>query len=112
MLDKRRAGEFVEHLDLEGLHPCALCLFDLAWRMRTSGEAPTGLVQQTASNVWPEIEVELVQAVVGARMREVVHAEQALADLEEKGWRTPLVRAVVTQLAQRLVDEMAEREVT
>ena len=110
MLDKRRATEFVDQLDLDGLQPCTMCLFDLAWEMRTAGEAKTGLVQQTAGNVWPEIEIALGLAVIDARMREVPGAEQALADLEAKGWRTPLVRAVVTQLAQGLVDEMAGRE--
>jgi hypothetical protein len=109
MLDTRRATEFVDQLDLDELKPCPMCVFDLAWRMRTTGEAPTGLLQTTAGNVWPEIQVELVSAIVEARMREIVHAEQALADLDERTWRTPLVRAVVTRLAQRLVDEMAER---
>ncbi len=111
MLDKRRAGEFVEELDLDGLQACAMCLFDLAWEMRITGEAKTGLVQRTAGNVWPEIEIALRLAVIDARMREVLGAEQALDDLDTKAWRSPLVRAVVTRLARRLVDEMAEREV-
>ena len=110
MLDKRRATEFVEELDLDGLQPCTMCLFDLAWEMRTTGEAKTGLVQRTAGNVWPEIEIALRLAVIDARMREVPDAERALDDLEGKAWRCPLVRAVVTRLAQGLVDEIAERE--
>lgn len=109
MLDKRRATEFVDGLDLDELQPCPMCLFDLAWRLRTTGEAPPGLVQTTAGNVWPEIKLELVSAVVDARMREVVGAEQALADLDERAWRTPLARAVVIRLAERLADEMRER---
>ena len=111
MLDKRRATEFVEKLDLDGLQPCAMCLFDLAWEMRTTGEAKTGLVQRTAGDVWRDIEISLRLAVIDARMREVPGAVQALDDLETKAWRTPLVRAVVTRLAQSLVDEMAGREV-
>jgi hypothetical protein len=42
-------------------------------------------------------------------MREVLHAEQALADLEEKAWRSLLVLAVVARLAQRPADEMSAR---
>lgn len=87
-----------------------MCLFDLAWELRTSGSPSTGLVQQTAGDVWPEIEIALRVAVIDARMREVFDAERALQDLETKAWRSPLVRAVVTRLAQRLVDEMDERE--
>ena len=109
MLDKRRAAEFADQLDLDAVQACPMCLFDVAWEMRTTGEAKTGLLQQTAGNVWPEIEFDLTTAVVDARMREIIHAEQALADLEERAFRTPLVRAVVTRLAQRIVDEMAER---
>ncbi len=110
MLDKRRATELVEELDLDGLQPCTMCLFDLAWEMRTTGEAKTGLVQRTAGNIWLEIEIALRLAVIDARMREVLHAEQALDDLDTRAWRSPLVRAVVTRLAQCLANEMAERE--
>lgn len=110
MLDKRRAADFVDQLDLDGVQACPMCLFDLAWEMRESGEPSSGLLRRTAGDVWPEIEVALRLAVIDARMREMLHAEGALDDLDTKAWRCPLVRAVVTRLAQRLVDEMAERE--
>ena len=47
-----------------------LCLFDLAWEMRMSGRPSTGLLQRTAGNVRPEIEIALRLAVIDARMRE------------------------------------------
>jgi hypothetical protein len=109
MLDKRRAVEFVDQLDLDGVDACPMCLFDLAWEMRESGAPSSGLIQRTAGNVWPEIEIALRLAVIEARMREVLHAERALDDLDTNAWRSALVRAVVTRLAQRLVDEMWAR---
>jgi len=87
-----------------------MCLFDLAWEMRTSGRPSTGLLQRTAGNVWPEIEIALRLAVIDARMREVFDGERALEDFETKAWRSPLVRVVVTRLAQRLADGMDDRE--
>jgi hypothetical protein len=111
VLDKRAATDFVRQLDLVGLNACPLCLLDVALQIRAAGSPSTGLLQQTASMVWPEIEDDLMHAVIEARMREVHGAEQALHDLEERAWRTPLVRAVVAELAQRVVDEMAAKEV-
>jgi len=43
-------------------------------------------------------------------MREVFDGERALEDFETKAWRSPLVRVVVTRLAQRLADGMDDRE--
>lgn len=79
--------------------------------MREGDKPRTGTLQRTASLVWPEIEAALRLSVVEARMREVPDAERALDDLDTRARRSPLVRAVVTRLAQRLVDETWEREV-
>jgi len=99
MLDKRRAADFVDQLDLDGVHGCPLCLLELAWEMREGGAPSTGSLQQTAPLVWPEIEVALRLAVVDARRAEAPDAERALDDLDACAWRSPLVRAVVTRLA-------------
>jgi hypothetical protein len=112
MLDKRRATDFLDQLDLDNVHGCPLCLLELAREMREGRDPSTGSVQRTAPLVWPEIEIALRLAVVEARMAEVPDAEQALDDLDTSAWRSPLVRAVVTRLAQRLVDEMSERRLT
>jgi hypothetical protein len=106
-LSERTAVEFIDELDLDRLGACPMCLFDLAWTI-TEGCRPThGLVNRTADWVFLEIEESLKSAVVGARMRELPHAEDALYDIELNGWHGILVRAVVVRLASELAAGMS-----
>lgn len=49
------------------------------------------------------------RAVVRARMEEHPLAEEALRDLELKGWRSGFAEAVVLRLARELAGELGAR---
>jgi hypothetical protein len=104
VLDKRAANELADQLDLDGLPMCPMCLFDFAWEIH-EGRAKPSTLPRTVNWTWPDLEDALKDAVVGARMREVMHAEAALRDLDERGRRSPLVRVVVDRLARQLASE-------
>jgi phosphoglycolate phosphatase-like HAD superfamily hydrolase len=108
VLDKRAAEELVRQLKLDAIPVCPMCLFDLAWQIHQGKPRHPATVARTADWVWPELEEGLREAVVEARMREVAGAEDALGDLESRGWRSPLVRAVVERLAQQMADEFGK----
>ncbi len=42
-------------------------------------------------------------------MKEVMHAEEAIKDLEERGFRSRVARVVVRRLAERMADEIASK---
>jgi hypothetical protein len=47
---------------------------------------------------------------LSTRRRELPGAEEALRDLDERGCRSRLVRAVVERLARQMADEMRRTE--
>jgi len=107
MLDRARAEELVDALALDEVPACPACLLELAWKIRDRETLHWQTVGRTASWVWPEIEGPLEAAVIQARMREAPFAEDALADLRERGYRSPLAPAVVLRLAHALADELS-----
>ncbi len=109
-MDRRAAQEFVRELDLAALPACPMCLFELAWATYEGKRVHPSTVTRTVNWVWLEIEDALRAAVVHARMREVPGAEDALHDLDRKGARSALVRAVVVRLADLMAEEIAERQ--
>jgi hypothetical protein len=106
MLDKARAEELVDGLDLESFFACPACLFELAWEIRLGHTPHWQTVSRIADWNWEEMKESLFQAVLEARMRELRFADEALTDLEHSGFRTALARAVVVQLAERMADEI------
>jgi hypothetical protein len=111
VLSERTAAELVDAIDLDSLGACPLCLFDLAWQLHEGHIPSRGLVSRTVAWVWLEIEESLRQAVVQLRMQEVLHAEDALYDLELNGSRGLLARVVVQRLAFRFAVELSRRSV-
>ena len=101
VLDKARAEELADCLDLDGLFACPACLFELAWEIHVGRALHWQTIGRVADWVWPELEESLFAAVVEARMREVRFAEEGLRDLRDHGPRTAVARAVVLRLAER-----------
>lgn len=106
----RAARRLAADLDLEDVPTCPLCLLDLAWEVHEGRKPSRGLVTRTADWVWMESGVGVRAAVVRARMDEHPLAEQALRDLELKGWRSGFAEAVVLRLARELADEISARQ--
>jgi hypothetical protein len=109
MLSHREAAELADRFDLDRLPACPMCLFDLASAMQKEEPAQrlTGLLTRTSNWVWMEIDDEVHTTLVRLQMREVPHAEAALADIHDRGWRSRLVRELVNRLARRMADELA-----
>jgi hypothetical protein len=105
------ARAFVAELDLDGVFACSACLFGLAWKMHRGDHIYPQTVTATASRTWEEVKPGLYDAVVDARMREVLGAEDALRDLDERGSRGAVARIVVERLAREMADEIASRDV-
>jgi hypothetical protein len=102
VLDKTRAEELADGLDLDHVFYCSACVFEVAWPIHT-GETPHWqTLARVADWSWTEMEESLFAAVIEARMREVRFAEEGLRDLQKRGHRTAVVRAVVLRLAERM----------
>ena len=102
------AAEFLaDHLDLAALPACPLCLLDLAFVIQRGDRPHASTIQRVAWMTWEEIESELRDQIVELRMKEVMHAEEGLTELEERSCRGRLARVVVRRLAERMADEIA-----
>jgi hypothetical protein len=106
VLDKARAEELADGLDLERVFACPACLCDIAWAIHTGKTPHWQTLARVSDWSWAEMEESLLRAVLEARMREVRFAEEGLRDLRERGHRTAVARAVVLRLAERMTDEM------
>jgi hypothetical protein len=109
VLDRARAEELVDGLDLDQVFACEACLFEIGWAIHRCQVPHWQTLGRVASWTWSEMEESLFRAVVDARMREVRFAEEGLHDLRERGHRTALARAVVLRLGMRIADEIRER---
>jgi hypothetical protein len=103
---KRAAIELAAEIDLDGVPTCPLCLLELAWEIRDGRRPSRGVVARTTDWVWMESGDAVHEAVVRARMEERPFAEDALAELEQKGWRSGFAEAVVYRLARELAEEL------
>jgi hypothetical protein len=97
--------ELAAEIDLDGVPYCTLCLMDLTEEIRHGRTPSPGLVKRTADWVWMESGEAVRAAVVRARMEERPFAEEALRDLEARGWRSGFAEAVVLRLAHELAQE-------
>lgn len=100
------ALELAAEIDLDSVPTCPLCLLDLAWEIHQGRNPSRALVTRTADWVWMESGEAVKEAVVRAWMEERPFAEEALRELEARGWRSGLAEAVVWRLARRLADEL------
>jgi hypothetical protein len=103
------ACRLAAELDLGDVPTCPLCLLDLAFEFHEGRKPSRGLVTRTADWVWMESGEGVRRAVVRARMEEHPLAEEALRDLELKGWRSGFAEAVVLRLARELAGELGAR---
>ena len=108
-MDKAAAEAFARELEVERLPACAMCLFELAWPLSQGRRVHPSTVTRTVNWVWGEIEDALRETIVKARMRELPGAEDALADVDEKGVGGRVARAVVVRLAEQMAEEIAAR---
>ena len=106
MLDKARAEELVDGLDLDRVFACPACLFELAWEIHLGRTPHWQTVGRIADWNWDEMKESLFDAVLEARMREVRFTDEALSELREGGFRTAVARAVVLRLAERMTDDI------
>jgi hypothetical protein len=97
--------ELAAEIDLDGVPYCALCLMDVTEEIRHGRTPSPGLVKRTADWVWMESGEAVRAAVVRARMEEQPFAEEALRDLDARGWRSSFAEAVVLRLAHELAQE-------
>jgi hypothetical protein len=104
MLDKARAEELADGLDLESVFACPACLFELAWGIAQGRTPHWQTLGRVTDWAWPEMEESLFAALVEGRMREVRFAEEGLRDLRDHSPRTAVARAVVLRLAQRVAE--------
>lgn len=111
MLDKARAEELADGLDLDLVGYCPACVFEVAWQIHCGRTVHWQTLGRIADWTWLEMEESLFAALVDARMREVRFAEEALQDLTERGHQTAVARAVVLRVAERMAEEIAERAV-
>ncbi len=110
VLTNDAAEALADELDLDAIPASPLCLLELAVMIRAGRRPHPSTVQRVAWMTWEEIETELRDQVVELRMREVMHAEEALTELDEKRYRGRLARVVVRRLAETMAAEIASRE--
>jgi hypothetical protein len=112
VLDQRAASEIVDRLDLRALPICPLCHVDLALAI-LNGERPRRLARIMTSTcpwAWREVEVEVKAQLRRASMREETWALEAVAELEQHGPRSRIVRELVSRVATVMADEMGREE--
>jgi hypothetical protein len=108
-LSKARAERLVRELELDldrGI--CHACLSFVSFAMDDGTPAQiTGEVTRMTPYLWDDgLSVQAFEAVQRACAAGVRDAEEALADLEDKGGRSATARAIV----RRLAAELSERE--
>jgi hypothetical protein len=112
VIDQERVAEIVDRIDLPSLPICPLCHLDLAFAIR-DGEARraiAAITTRTCGWVWGEIETELRAQLRRASMREQAWADEALADLDAHGFRSQIVRGLVTRVATVMAAEIRREE--
>lgn len=112
MIDWKAADAIVDKLDLDTIPACTLCLFDLAWAMHQgrTGNQIAAMVTTTCNWVWMEIDSEVEARLSRLAMRDVPQAAEAARDVRVNGWRSRVVRVLVTRLARRIADELDEKD--
>ena len=112
MIDWKAAEAIVDKLDLGTIPACPMCLFELAWAMRKgrSGKEIAATLTTTCDWVWMEIDAEVEARLARLRMRKVRYAAEAARDVRLNGWRSRIVRVLVTRLARRMADDLDKED--
>ena len=95
-------------LDLHAIGICHACLCIVSFAIDGGDEAEARrTVAQFARPLWEEgLALPARRALERARVRGVPHAAEGIADIERRGARSPVVRAIVRRLAEDLLAEM------
>lgn len=98
-------------LDVHGVDVCHLCLSFVSFALDRGDEAEARRrTFEFAPDLWQEgLALPVRLALERARVAGVGDAEQAIEDVDARGARTPIVRAIVRRLAEDLVAEMRLR---
>jgi hypothetical protein len=110
VLDRKRAANLASKLDLD-VHEtriCLPCLSFVAFPLDSGDERELRRATLHFTPIlWDEGLAEPArQALERAQARRMKAAERAVADVEARGPRTPIARAIVQVLALQLVAEM------
>lgn len=87
---------------------CPACLSLVASALEEGdGRSVAGRITMVAPDLWAEGLDQPVRAALASHARsEVAGAAEALADLDERGFRSGIFRAVVRRLARALAEDM------
>src|SRR5215218_10762010 len=89
VLDKARAEELADGLDLDRVTYCAACVFELAWAIHTGHTPHWQTVARVARWTWAELEESLFAALVDARCGRCVSPRTACAISASAATRLP-----------------------
>jgi hypothetical protein len=107
--DRKRADAMAARLDLDPeVGICLPCLSIVSTAIEHGGPGEIqGAVVRMTPILWDEGLAEpALAAVRAARDRGVPGAAEALADVESKGGRSPMARAIVKRLGEKLLARM------
>jgi hypothetical protein len=95
-------------LDVHALPICLACLCDVSFAIDGGDERDVRrTVGQTAPHLWSEgLALPARKALERARVRGIAGAEAAIADVERRGVRSPIARAIVRRLGEDLLRDM------
>jgi hypothetical protein len=95
-------------LDLDAIGICFACLSIVSMALDSGDErAVRRAVAQMAPDLWEEgLALPVLAALERARRAGDDEASLAIAEIERRGARSPVVRAIVRRLAQELSDRM------
>lgn len=108
------AKELADALELElyGAGVCLACLTFVAFPL-DSGDERTARreARKLAPDLWAEgLEPTTMLALETARRDGVAGAAEAVEEVRQDGWRSPVVHAIVWRLAELMVEDMAKRK--
>jgi hypothetical protein len=110
MLDRTRAAQLAAQLDVH-VHEIPICLPCLSFVVFPLDSGDERELRRATLHftpiLWDEGLAEPArQALERARVRRVKDADRAVADVDARGARTTIPRAIVHELAHQLVSEM------
>lgn len=115
-MQRETAKELADALELE-LYSAGVCLACLTFAAfpLDSGDERTARreARKLKPDLWGEgLELTTMRALETARRDGVAGAAEAIEEIGGDGWRSPVVDAIVWRLAELMVEDMRQREVT
>lgn len=108
------AKTLVDQLELDVMTSgvCLACLTFVAFPLDSGREREArGQARKLAPDLWADgLELTTLVALETARRYGVDGASKAIDDVARRGWRSPVVRAIVWRLAEQMVEDIRSRE--